>query len=192
MLNRLLATALLVPCSFAALHAADTYDLDLENGHVAAVFKVKHFGVSYTHGRFNDIRGTIVYDAANPAASKVDVTIKADSVDTFNKKRDDHLRNPDFFDAKQFPVLTFVSKEFKKHADNVYHVTGDFTMHGVTKTLTIPVEKIGEGKDPWGGHRIGFDASFTVKRSEYGMTKMLEGVGDDVFITVSLEGVKRK
>lgn len=173
----------------ATVHAADTYAVDPV--HTAALFKVKHVGVSYTYGRFNDISGTIVFDAADPAASKVDITIQAASVDTDNQKRDAHLANPDFFDAKQFPVLKFVSTAFKKVDDSTFDVTGDFTLHGVTKPIAIKVVKIGEGKDPWGGYRIGFESTFTIKRSDYGMTKMMDAVGDEVTVTFATEGIKK-
>jgi polyisoprenoid-binding protein YceI len=173
----------------ASAYAADTYSVDPV--HTAALFKVKHVGVSYTYGRFNDISGTITFDAANPAASKVDITIQAGSVDTHSEKRDAHLANPDFFDAKQFPVLKFVSTAFKKVDDSTFDVAGDFTMHGVTKPISIKVVKIGEGKDPWGGYRIGFESTFTIKRSDFGMTKMMEAVGDDVTVTFATEGIKK-
>lgn len=175
--------------SSTAVQAADTYTVDPV--HTAALFKIKHLGVSYTYGRFNDVSGSVVFDATNPVASKVDITIQAGSVDTFNQKRDAHLANPDFFDAKQFPVLKFVSTAFKKVDDNTFDVTGDFTLHGVTKPITIKAVKIGEGKDPWGGYRIGFESTFTIKRSDFGMTKMMEAVGDDVTVTFSTEGIKK-
>ena len=175
--------------SSTTAHAADTYAVDPV--HTAALFKVKHVGVSYTYGRFNDVSGTVVFDAANPAASKVDITIQAGSVDTFNQKRDAHLANPDFFDAKQFPALKFVSTSFKKIDDSTFDVTGDFTLHGTTKPITIKVAKIGEGKDPWGGYRIGFETTFTIKRSDYGMSKMMEAVGDEVAITFATEAIKK-
>ena len=170
-------------------HAADSYTVDKD--HTAAIFKVKHAGVSYTYGRFNDVRGTVVFDSANLAASKVDILIQVGSVDTFNQKRDAHLANPDFFDAKQFPELTFVSTVFKKVDDSTFDVTGDFTLHGVTKSITIKAVKVGEGKDPWGGYRIGFESTFTIKRSDFGMTKMMEAVGDDVTVTFSTEGIRQ-
>lgn len=175
--------------SSTSAQAADTYTVDPV--HTAALFKVKHVGVSYTYGRFNDVSGTVVFDAANPAASKVDITIQAGSVDTHSEKRDAHLANPDFFDAKQFPVLKFVSSSFKKVSDNTFEVAGDFTLHGVTKPITITAVKIGEGKDPWGGYRIGFESTFTIKRSDYGMTKMMEAVGDEVTVTFATEAIKK-
>ncbi len=183
------ALVLSLGISITSAAAADTYEIDAS--HSAALFKVKHVGIAYTYGRFNDLKGTVVFDAANPASSKIDVTIQAGSVDTFHQKRDAHLVNPDFFDAKQFTVLTFVSKSFKKIDDTTFEVAGDFTLHGVTKPITVTAKKTGEGKDPWGGYRIGFETTFTIKRSEYGMTKMLEAASDDVVITFATEGIKK-
>lgn len=183
------AIALSLGFAISGVQAADTYDIDAS--HSAAIFKVKHVGVAYTYGRFNDLKGTVVFDAANPAASKVEVIIQAASVDTYNQKRDAHLANPDFFDAKQFPVLKFTSTAFKKVSDTTFEVAGDFTLHGVTKPITVTATKTGEGKDPWGGYRIGFETTFTIKRSDYGMTKMMEAASDEVVITFATEGIRK-
>ena len=184
-----LLSSLVLSLGFATAHAADTYAIDPV--HTAAIFKVKHLGVSYTYGHFNDVAGTITIDAANPSASKVEVLIQTGSVDTHNEKRDGHLASPDFFDAKQFPVMSFTSTAFKKIDDSTYEVTGGFTLRGVSKPLTVKVVKVGEGKDPWGGFRSGYECTFTIKRSDFAMTKMLDAVGDEVAVTFSTEGVKK-
>ena len=185
---RFIAPALLALAGFGAAPAADTYQID--GAHTAAVFTVSHLGFSNTWGRFNDVSGTVTWDDADPAKSAVKVVIKAASVDTGNAKRDEHLRSGDFFSVKEFPELSFVSTSIAKSGDNQYQVTGDFTLHGVTKRITVPVVKMGQGKDPWGKERIGFDAEFALKRSEYGMSFMLPGVGDDVTVILATEGVK--
>ncbi len=190
-------SALLIPilacCAgfVSAATAADNYSVD--GGHSAALFKVKHAGIAYTHGRFDKFLETsaVVWDAANPAASSFVIAIDPESVNTGIEKRDQHLRNPDFFDAKQFPAFGFTSTAVKKLDDTTYEVTGNLTIHGVTKPLTVKALKTGEGKDPWGGYRIGFETSFTVKRSDFGMTKVTESVGDDVAITFSIEAKKK-
>ena len=187
LLTNLALTALLM--GFTSANAVDRYEIDPV--HTAALFKIKHIGVSNTIGRFNEIAGAITWDAANLTAAKIDVTIQAGSVDTHSEKRDAHLISPDFFDAKQFTTLKFTSSSFTKIDDSNYKIVGEFTMHGVTKPLTINAMKIGEGKDPWGGYRIGFESNFTIKRSEFGMTKMLDGISDDVVVTFSTEGVKK-
>jgi polyisoprenoid-binding protein YceI len=184
--------ALIIPVLALAtgLGAADNYAVD--GVHSAAIFKVKHAGVAFTYGRFTKVSGTVVWDAANPAASSFEIAIDPESVDTENEKRDQHLRNPDFFDAKQFPAFGFKSATIKQLDDATFEVAGNLTIHGVTKPLTVKALKTGEGKDPWGGYRIGFETTFAIKRSDYGMTKVTESVGDDVAIIFSIESVKEK
>lgn len=169
--------------------AGETYEVDPV--HSMAVFRVKHLGVSYTYGRFKDISGTFVVDEQDPTKSSAEITIKTDSVTTDDEKRDQHLRSPDFFDAKQYPVMSFKSKSVKKVKDNAYEVTGDFTLHGVTKSLSVTLEHVGVGKDPWGGQRSGFEGVFTLKRSDFGMSYMLEGIGDEVRVILGVEGIRK-
>lgn len=177
-----------VLASVGSLVAADTYQIDAS--HTAALFSVSHLGFANTWGRFNDVSGSVTWDDADAGKNAVSVVIKTASIDTGSAKKDEHLRNADFFSVKEFPEMTFVSKKFEKKDGNVFHVTGDFTLHGVTKSLTIPVTKMGAGKDPYGKERIGFDAVFTIKRSDYGMNFGLPGIGDEVRITFASEGVK--
>jgi len=179
----LLACAALTP-------AADSYQND--GDHAFALFRVKHMDAGYSWGRFNGVSGSISWEAADPSKSTVSVSIAADSLDTHNDKRDQHLKGPDFLDAKQFSTLTFASQSFKKLSGESYEVTGTFTLHGVSKPLTVTVAKTGEGKDPWGNERIGFETSFVIKRADFGMTNMPGGVGDEVTIHLSVEGIKKK
>ena len=172
----------------APAHAADTYDLD--PAHTAALFSVSHLDISRTHGRFNGVSGTLTWDAADMAKSAISISIKTESVDTANEKRDQHLRSPDFFNSKQFATMTFVSKSFTKVDDKTYTVDGEMTLVGTTKSLSVTVKKIGEGKDPWGGARIGFETSFAIKRSDFNI-KGVPGVGDQVEVTFALEGIKK-
>ncbi|MAE63563.1 MAG: hypothetical protein CMJ18_04770 [Phycisphaeraceae bacterium] len=151
-------------------------------------FRIKHLGMSYTYGRFNDVDGSIVVGDA-PSDSAFSFTVRTKSVDTHNKDRDKHLRNPDFFNAVQYPTITFKSTGIHAHGDSL-HVTGDMTMHGVTRKIDIHLLKMGEGKDPWGDYRIGYSTEFTIKRSDFGMSKMLKAVGDEVDLMVSFEGIK--
>ncbi len=184
---RHLALALTAFAAFATASAAETYTID--QAHTAALFKVSHMGFSYTWGRFNDVGGTIVWDDADPAASSVTVVIKADSIDSGNANKDKHLKSGDFFSVKEFPELSFVSKSIVKKGDT-YEMTGDFTLHGVTKSITIPVTKMGAGIGPDKKQRIGFDSQFTIKRSDYGMAFGLPGVGDEVTIIFASKGMK--
>ena len=173
----------------AIVRAADTYKID--SSHSNVVFRVKHLNVAYFYGRFNETSGICVFDEKDPSNSRIEVTVKADSIDTKDEKRDRHLKSPDFFNAKQFPELKFVSTQIKPVGKNELEVTGDFTLHGVTKPITVKVERTGSGPDPWGGHRTGFETTFTIKRSDYGMDYMLKGLGDEVKLMIGIEAVRR-
>ena len=180
----------LVPvlAALGSLTAADTYAID--PAHTAALFTVNHLGFSNAWGRFNDVSGSVTWDDADATKSTVSIVIKSASIDTGSAKKDEHLKSPDFFSVKEFPELTFVSTKFEAKAGNVYNVSGKFTLHGVTKDITIPVTKVGAGKDPWGKDRVGFETVFTIKRSDYGMNFMPGGLGDVVQITFASEAVK--
>lgn len=167
---------------------ADQYALD--KGHTAIIFGIKHLNMSYTYGRFNDIDGQFTLDAQNTANSSFKVTIKTASIDTGLKKRDDHLRSLDFFNANQFPVITFESTQVEA-AEDGYQVSGKLSLHGETKPITLHLQKLGEGDDPWGNYRAGFAAELTIKRSDYGMTNMPEAVGDEVKLMISFEGLRQ-
>ncbi|TAH37367.1 MAG: polyisoprenoid-binding protein [Planctomycetota bacterium] len=174
-----------VPATAAS--AAESYDID--GVHSQVVFKANHLGVSYNYGRFNDVSGKFTWDAADPAKSSIEVTIKAESIDTGNGDRDNHLRGPDFFDAKQFPTISFKSTKVAKSGDGL-KVTGDLSLHGKTKAITVDAKHVGSN-DAGFGYRTGFDVAFTVKRSEYGMSEMLEMLGDEVMVMVGIEGVRK-
>ena len=158
--------------------------------HSFVMFKVAHLGVSNAWGRFNDPQGIVVWDDNDPSNGRVEVTVQTAKVDTANPKRDQHLKSPDFFNAAQFPTLTFKSNSIAKKGDNEFEVSGDLTVHGVTKPITVTVKKVGEA-DTQMGHRAGWETMFTVKRSDFGMNFMPGGVGDEVTIHVAIEGVKQ-
>jgi len=182
--------ALLAAFALSATPALAAPTFKVDPGHAAATFEVTHLGTSTTHGRFNAVGGRYALDANDLSNSFVEVTIDAKSIDTNNKKRDDHLRGPDFFNAKRFPKLTFKSKRIeRKGKDFVAH--GTLTLHGVSKNVSVVVRKVGEGKDPWGGFRSGYDATFDIKRSDFGMNFMQGGISDRVAIRVSLEGIRQ-
>jgi polyisoprenoid-binding protein YceI len=167
--------------------AADEYRID--DMHNAVTFRISHMGLSWVYGRFNDISGTCTIDRGDPAACSFSMTIKAESIDTGNKARDTHLRSPDFFNVKQFPLLSFKSTTVKP-AEGGYEVTGDLTMHGETKPVTFTL-KGGKTVEFMGMQRTGFTTSFILKRSEFGITKGLEAVGDEVHVEISFEAIKR-
>lgn len=168
--------------------AAEGFKIDAV--HSAVIFSIKHQGVAFNYGRFNDISGTFNLDAAAPESSAIDVTVKTDSIDTGNAKRDGHLKSGDFFSAKEFPTLTFKSKSVKKSSDTKFEVTGELTLRGQTKPLTVNAELTGTGKGQR-GEVAGMRTIFTIKRSDFGMDFMQgKGLADEVELIVSLEGGK--
>ena len=168
-------------------YGADTYKVDPT--HSSVIFSVKHMGVSDFYGAFKQISGTVNLDTADPAKSAVELTIPVESVDTRNEKRDQHLKSPDFFNAAQFPTITFKSTKVEANGGN-YKVTGDLTLHGVTKPLTVEFKKGGESKGQKGEVKTGGETRFTIKRSDFDMKFMNGPLGDDVNIILSLEGAK--
>lgn len=172
----------------SSARAADVYKVDPI--HSAVVFRVKHFGVGYIHGRFNDLSGSVTFSETNPAENTLEMQVKAESIDSNNAKRDQHLKSPDFLSAKQFPTITFKSRQFRPIAEQVYEVSGDLTLHGVTRPLTVKLERIGTTKDARGGFRTGMETTFTISRSEFGIKFMPEGVGDEIRITVAVEAIR--
>ena len=161
---------------------------EIDAAHSMIIFRAKHNGVSYNYGRFNEFTGSVMVDP-HGIDSMVTFEVKAASIDTGNKKRDQHLRSSDFFSAKQFPVITFKSTKVsaKEDEENMLEVTGDLELHGVKKSITVDVEITGEGKGREGESLIGFQSTFTIQRSEFGMTYGMQSVSDDIQITVSIE-----
>jgi polyisoprenoid-binding protein YceI len=168
--------------------AADNYALD--PGHTSVYFKIPHMGLSWTYGRFNDVSGKFTVDTEAPAKTGFALAIKTESIDTGIAKRDDHLRSPDFLNAKQFPAINFTTTRVKP-VDGGYEVQGDFTMHGVTKPISFVLKGGKQAEAPPGVQRTGYSTELILHRSEYGMDKMLEAVGDEIKVAISFEGVKK-
>ncbi len=178
--------------------AADTFVVD--KGHSEVGFQVTHLGISKVRGRFNDFEGQIQVDAAKPATSSVQFTIKTASVDTGHEKRDADLKasGGGFFEVDKHPTITFKSTKVEPKGKDLYSVTGDFTLHGVTKPVTLPVKALGPITDPWGNTKYGFEAETTINRKDYGMTwhEVMDAgglvVSDEVKITIQIEAAKPK
>ncbi len=202
-MNKLFRNLSLAVAAFAGLFALagaafgqSVYNID--PAHSAARFSVRHMMVSNVRGEFAKLSGSVVYDPANPATTKIDATIDAASINTNNEKRDAHLKSPDFFDTAKYPAITFQSKRAWK-ADGVLQVEGALTMHGVTRDVVLLVEGPSpEQKDPAGNARIGAAATTRLNRKDWGLTwnKVLESggvvVGEEVAITIDVEAVKHK
>lgn len=137
---------------------AAEYKIDKEGQHAFIEFRIKHLGYSWLYGSFNDFDGSFTFDEKNPAADKVNVVINTNSVDTNHAERDKHLRSKEFLNVSKFPQATFASTEVKKNAEG-YTVVGNLTLNGVTKPVTLESKLTGQGNDPWGGYRAGFEAN---------------------------------
>lgn len=169
--------------------AADNYDYDLVHSSVS--FKARHLDISWIHGRFNEVSGKVSLDREHPEKSTFELSIKADSVDTANKARDEHLRQPDYFDTKQFPTIDFKSTGVKATKGG-YEVTGDFTMHGVTKKITFSLEGGKEIVDSRSIKRVGFSTELKIKRSDFGFDKSGIGpIGDEAIVLIDFEGTRK-
>ena len=168
--------------------AADDYAYDLVHSSVS--FKARHLDISWIHGRFNEVDGKFSLDRQDPTKSTFQLTIKAESVDTANPARDEHLRQPDYFDTKQFPTIEFKSTAVKAIKEG-YEVTGEFTMHGKTKeiTFTLMGGREIESRDV---KRVGFSTELKLKRSDFGFDKNAIGpIGDEAIIIIDCEGTRK-
>lgn len=169
--------------------SAVTYTIDAV--HSTVMFSTMHLNTSRSYGRFNEFSGTFTIDTAKPEASKVDIQIQAASIDTNHEGRDDHLRGPDFFDVKQFPLATFQSHSVKK-TDKKWAVTGTLALHGVKKDVTIALEETGQGKGRQGEALIGFHGTFSITRADFGMEYGKGMLGDTVDVIISIEAAAAK
>ncbi|AWB67044.1 YceI family protein [Saccharobesus litoralis] len=175
---------------FSTAQAAD-YKIDTRGAHASIEFKIKHLGYSWLTGRFNRFEGDFSYDAANPEQAKISVTIDPASIDSNHAERDKHLRGRDFLAVNYFKESKFNSSKIEDLGNGKLKVYGDFTLHGVTKPIVINAEKVGEGKDPWGGYRVGFTGTTEFKLADYDMTYDLGPASANIFITLNIEGIKK-
>lgn len=187
----LLAAALFLGAAAPAAWAT-TYTIDKD--HTTVGFKIRHL-FSQVQGAFDQFEGTFVYVPGQPEAWKAGVTVQAASINTKVEQRDQHLRSPDFFNAEQYPTLTFASTQVTDVTPASAKLHGNLTIHGVTKPVVFDLAIHGEGKDPWGNLRSGFTATTTINRKDFGLTwnKALESgqllVGEEMVITLEVEGV---
>ncbi len=174
--------------------ATTTWNIDTT--HSSLNFTVRHLVIAKVHGAFAKWSGSISLDGDNLAGSKAQAEVEVASISTNEEKRDAHLRSADFFDAEKFPKLTFVSKKIETSGGKVTKVTGDLSLHGVTKEVTLDVEDLGRAKDPWGNERIAFSATTSLKRTDFGLNwnQALEAggvlVGEKVDISLEVQAVK--
>lgn len=181
----------LILMSLTSLASAADYTIDTKGMHASVKFRIQHLGYSWLYGQFNDFSGDFSYDSNNPAASKVSVVIQSESIDTNHAERNKHLRSEDFLNTDKYPEIRFDSTKYSPTGDNAGTLYGNLTMHGVTKPVSIEVTKIGEGKDPWGGYRAGFEGHTVINRSEFGVDKNLGPASEKVEITLDVEGIRK-
>jgi len=172
--------------------ATEVYNIDAS--HTAVVFSVSHAKMSFTYGFFREVQGRYLLDTTNPANSRFQLSIPAESIDTNQAERDKHLKSPDFFNVQQFPSITFDStsvKQSRSGTDTIYEVTGNLTVHGVTRPITIPLKMLGSGPGLRNDYRTGFWTQIELNRSDFGMNNLLDIVGDKVGVTISFEGIRQ-
>ena len=189
----LLTSALSAAMFMTATHAsAADYVIDTKGAHAFVNFKIKHLGYSWLHGRFNTFDGQFNYDPKNPNASQISVNIDTASLDSNHAERDKHLRDGDFLNVSKYPQASFKSTAIKFDQDGEEAtVTGEFTLHGITKTISFEIDKIGEGKDPWGGYRVGFEGETSLKLADYGIDYDLGPASTHVDIGLFIEGIRQ-
>ena len=173
-----------------AAAAAPAGTLNLDPVHSMIVFQINHMGASNPFGVFHGLSGTVA--VGGDGTPSLDLSVPADKVDMGNDAWEKHIKSPDFFNVAQFPTLTFKSTSAKKAGDDAYEVTGDLTLHGVTKPVTISLTQTGVGKGMKGETRVGYSTTFTIKRAEYGVSYLEgKGVGSDVTLMVNVEGIAK-
>jgi polyisoprenoid-binding protein YceI len=184
----IVACGLCLPATGAPAMAADDYAFDMVHSSIS--FKARHLDISWIHGRFNEAEGKFSIDREDPTKTTFQLSIKAESIDTANPARDNHLRQPDYFDTKQFPTIDFKSTSVKPIKGG-YEVAGDFTMHGKTKKVTFNLMG-GKEAEFMGTKRVGFSAELSVKRSDFGFDKTQIGlIGDEALIFIDCEGMRK-
>jgi polyisoprenoid-binding protein YceI len=194
MKNILILSALFLSITF---NFAQTGKWGFDDSHAKVGFAVSHFGISETEGKFTKFDGTVLSDKSDFSDAKIDFTIDVNSINTENDQRDGHLKSPDFFDVAKYPNITFKSKSLKAVGKNKYKLTGDFTMHGVTKPITLDVVYRGTVVDPYKNTKAGFRITGMIDRTIYGLSwngKLAAGgllVGNDVDLNVNIELIKK-
>jgi polyisoprenoid-binding protein YceI len=193
-MKKILSAVLLVILMTASLSTAATFAIDPVHSSIG--FKIKHMVISKVRGSFGQFEGIIEFDEVDPALGSVSATITMDSIDTGDQKRDEHLRDADFFNTAEFPTMTFSSKEITKDGDD-WQLKGNLTLHGVTRPVALKLEYNGSVDDPWGNHRVGFAAEGKIDRRDFGISwnntldKGGLALGNDVMIQMEIEAIRQ-
>ncbi|WP_260261693.1 YceI family protein [Vibrio intestinalis] len=189
MKKTLLATGLAMVMAVPFTASAADYVIDTKGAHASINFKVSHLGYSFIQGRFNKFEGDFSYDPADITASKVSVNVDTTSLDSNHAERDKHIRSGDFINASKFSNATFNSTKVVDKGNGKFDLIGDLNLHGVTKSITIDAEVIGQGQDPWGGERAGFEGTTRLELADFNIPVM----GDSSYVVMDLhiEGIKK-
>lgn len=186
------ALTLTAALAMPAMAVAENYTIDTEGAHAFIQFRIQHLGYSWLYGRFNDFAGRFTYDVDDPSKSYTEVVIKTASLDSNHAERDKHLRGDEFLDVDKHPEARFVSTAYEEHGDGKATLQGELTLHGVTRPVTIAVESIGHGPDPWGGYRRGFHGTTILKLKDFGIDYDLGPASTTVELILSVEGIRRE
>lgn len=170
--------------------AAD-YVIDKEGQHAFINFRISHLGFSWLYGRFNDFDGSFSWDAAAPEQSSVQVTINTASVDSNHAERDKHLRSPDFLNVSAHPQARFVSTGVEMTGEDTAKVTGELTLNGVTRPVVLDARFMGEGQDPWGGYRAGFEGTASLRLKDFDIVMDLGPASQEVELMLTIEGIRK-
>jgi polyisoprenoid-binding protein YceI len=170
---------------------AESYLIDTQGAHAFIQFRIQHLGYSWLSGRFNRFSGGFEYDESNPDAASVQVDIDPASIDSNHAERDKHLRGKDFLDVERYPKAGFASTAFRDHGDGSATLEGRLALHGVTRPITIAVQHVGHGPDPWGGYRRGFEGTTRIALADFGIGYDLGPKSKQVELTLSVEGIRQ-
>ncbi|MBQ4862764.1 YceI family protein [Pseudoalteromonas sp. MMG013] len=190
-MKKLIIVGALASCLASNMASAANYVIDTKGAHAFINFKIKHLGYSWLHGRFNQFEGEFNYDAKKPNDSAIKLVIDTGSIDSNHAERDKHLRGKDFLNVSKYPKAKFESTDITFNDATKGTVTGNFTLHGVTKTIHFDIQKLGEGSDPWGGYRTGFEGNTKIKLADYGIEYDLGPASTHVDLGLYIEGIRK-
>ncbi|GAB4184298.1 MAG: YceI family protein [Wenzhouxiangellaceae bacterium] len=175
----------------APLYAeVEHYKIDTSGAHAFVTFKISHLGFSWIQGRFNDFDGEFRFDPENPQAAYLNMTVDVGSIDTNHAERDKHLRSDDFFAVDEHPQASFVSTAYRRTDDGQGQLEGELTIRGTTQKVTLDVQELAAGNDPWGGYRRGYSASTTLQLEDFGL-RVVSPASATAELTVTLEGIRQ-
>jgi len=190
-MKKLLLASTLAVALFSPLANAADYIVDYKGAHASINFKIKHLGYSWLTGRFDKFDGTFNYDAKDVSASKITINVDTTSFNSNHAARDKHITSDDYLDASKYSSAKFVSSSVKDLGNDKLAIEGMLTLHGVTKKITIDATKIGEGKDPWGGYRVGFSGTTKIGLVDFGIPAKLGPASTHVDLDIHLEGIRQ-